>query len=366
LHDRAEQREAGSADEVEHPGNTRRAVFVVRARDRVIVRSGAVALSDERRQELVARLALAAPSRAVDRVTVEVVQALRGAGVRALVLKGPVFGRWLYGDDEVRTYVDSDLLIDPENIGPTAEVMLGLGFRLPTASKYGTLPHSQSWARDRGREELVDLHTTIVGATARREVVWAALSRGAEPFVLAGAEVEGTGSAASALTVALHAAAHGIHNERTRQDLQRALERADVDTWRATRDLATEVGAEESFAAGLRTLPAGAALAATLDLTAPTSVEVILRAQGFPRGTAILARLRAAGWRSRGRLVTQAIVPDPAYMREWSAKRGRSGEHLAVAYVRRIVGGVPIVGRSLRAVVAARRRERSIREENSR
>ena len=236
------------------------------------------------------------------------------------MLKGPVFDRWLYGDGDVRLYADSDILVAPARAEHAAEAMLALGFHAQTASEYGALSHAQFWARG---EELVDLHTSLLGATVEREAVWAALSRDTESFALAGVTVEGTGPTASALVAALHVTAHGAPDQKAREDLARAIERTDGETWRAARRLAIEIGSEESFAAGLRTLPAGTALAEQLDLPVPVSVEVILRAQGFPAGTGVLERLRSATWRMRVKLLAQAVVPDPEYIREWSAKRGR-------------------------------------------
>ena len=48
----------------------------------------------------------------VDRVTAEVVTAMREAGIRSL-LKGPSIATWLYGDGGARPYDDSDLLVAP-------------------------------------------------------------------------------------------------------------------------------------------------------------------------------------------------------------------------------------------------------------
>jgi Uncharacterised nucleotidyltransferase len=328
-----------------------------------------VRLTSEKRQALVTRLALGAASRAVDRVTAEIVISLRDAGVRPIVLKGPVFERWLYGATGVRTYGDTDVLVAPGQVEIAVDVLTSLGFSLRALSRYnnaisGGGGHGQCFARGGMDGELVDLHSSVVGAAAEREAVWSALSRDTESIEVAGVDVEGTGVAANALIVALHAAAHGAGHARTQEDLARALDRADIGTWRDAHALAVEVDAVECFAAGLRTLPAGAEVAAVLGLPDAVSADVVLRAYGAPRGAVFIARLRAAGWRTRTRLVARAVFPGNDYIREWSALRGRAHDPPVVGYVRRLAERLRTVVPAMRAVTAARERELNSRADS--
>src|SRR5437588_904141 len=52
----------------------------------------------------------------VDSVTVEVLPALSGGGVRALLLKGPATVEWLYDEEHGRSYADTDVLVSPDDL----------------------------------------------------------------------------------------------------------------------------------------------------------------------------------------------------------------------------------------------------------
>ena len=141
-------------------------------------------MTSEKRAAIAARLAKAAPSRAVDRVTIEVVQAFHGAGIRPVLLKGPVFeSTWLYTRDEPRSYGDTDLLVAPPQRGPgRGGAPAALGFGLLALSRHGPPIHAETWARGGLEGSLVDLHTSIAGATVDPATVWSVLMAGTETF----------------------------------------------------------------------------------------------------------------------------------------------------------------------------------------
>lgn len=64
---------------------------------------------------------------AIDALTAEVVSAFTGEGIGTVVLKGPVLARWLY-PGEVRPYVDSDLMVAPDDRARAVGVLERLGF----------------------------------------------------------------------------------------------------------------------------------------------------------------------------------------------------------------------------------------------
>jgi hypothetical protein len=122
--------------------------------------------------------------------------------------------------------------------------------------RHGLPTEVERWDRGGLAGALVDLHTSIVGATADPATVWSVLSAGAETLELAGSRVLGTGSEANALIVAVHAAAHGSDGfERPCEDLTRALARCELETWQAAHRRAIAIGAEPAFAAGLAWFP---------------------------------------------------------------------------------------------------------------
>src|SRR6187455_2943448 len=69
-----------------------------------------------------------ARSLAIDLMTVEVVRALAGAGIAAILLKGPAVLDQLYDPGEHRAYVDCDLLIPAAAEPAVAAVLRQLGF----------------------------------------------------------------------------------------------------------------------------------------------------------------------------------------------------------------------------------------------
>ncbi len=289
------------------------------------------------------------------------VQALRSAGIRALLLKGPVFDRWLYTRDEPRSYCDTDLLVEVPEREAAVEVLATLGFRRLARSQaagHGLPTHAESWARGGLAGSIVDLHTSVVGATADPATVWSVLSPGTETFEVAGLGVEGTGLEANALIAALHAAAHGVGEfERTGEDLARALTLCGLATWHGAHRRALAIGAEPSFAAGLRMVPAGQQVADALSLPRSTTASVVLHLDA-PTGAIFLERLRGVGWRTRARVMARAIAPEREYVREWSTLSGRPDEPLIMGYSRRSLERLQTLVPAVRALAAARRTER--------
>src|SRR5215211_5077419 len=123
---------------------------------------------------------------AVDTVTAEVVTAMRNAGLRPLLLKGPSVALWLYGDDVPRPYGDSDLLLSPESQRAAQDVLRALGFR-PLG--YPVPWESQAWMR-RSDQAAVDLHRSLIGAAAAPARVWEELATDTETLPVGGVDVE--------------------------------------------------------------------------------------------------------------------------------------------------------------------------------
>src|SRR5438874_1310085 len=137
-------------------------------------------VTTERRHAKVALALKAARRHSVDYVTTEVVGALRRAGIRAIVLKGPVFARWLYRDGSIRTYDDSDVLVASGDVAAASDVLRDLGFEplVEPSEAYSasrTPAHARCWARGGMEGDLVDVHSSLAGADADQQVVWAAV-----------------------------------------------------------------------------------------------------------------------------------------------------------------------------------------------
>ena len=122
---------------------------------------------------------------------------------------------------------------------------------------------------------------------------------------------------------------------KVRHDLGHALERAERAVWEEATRLAHSAGALTTFAAGLRLLPDGEAVAHDLGLPSDVPVEAALRRHGgappFAVGMEWLAT--APGLRGKLRVIGRKVFPPPAFMRAWKplARRGPLG--LAAAYL---------------------------------
>ena len=272
----------------------------------------------------------------VDVTTAEVLRAFERAGLRSILLKGPTLQRELYGGDS-RPYRDTDLLVSPAELDRAGPLLSGLGFALALDHRDHVFvePHAQEWTRAQPLR-VVDLHWRVPGVRLGDQAAWELLSARARPFMVAGGEGRALDRAGIALLVALNAANSGDEAARPALDLARALDRFEPGTWAAAVRLADELEATDALAAGLRSTPAGEAIAAEHGLGAVHSRLLRLTAGGPTPGVHGLLRIsEAQTTRARLRALRAVLLPPPALMRATNpaARRGRSA--LALAYARR-------------------------------
>lgn len=309
--------------------------------------------SEQQYLTLGANLALAA-------LGAEVSEALHAAGVRSILIKGPLLVRWLYGSETARASSDLDLLIDAATVGAAEAVLEQLGFaRVVIGVGAVERPrHASTWVRASDARP-VDLHTTVVGVGVSPPEAWAALEARTAHETLEGAAVEVPRPEARLVLIALHAAQHGEREPQPLRDLARALEVATWAQWREAAALAEQLRADAAFVAGLDLLEPGRALRDELGLSTARTVEASLRAKTAPPLTLGLEWFtHLPGLRPRLRFVFRKTFPPPAFMRLWSplARRGRVG--LVVAYLWRPVWLVLRGGPALAALRRARRDSR--------
>jgi hypothetical protein len=272
----------------------------------------------------------------LDAAAVEAFDAFDAAGIDALLLKGPVLARTLYAATEHRGYSDVDVLVAPRHLDRTRQILGAL--------EYVSLPeqlgldeaardrYAESWARVGGRADaglMVDLHWTLAGSEAPRQVVWEAMRRRQTWIELDGRRVPTLNREALALHVALHAARHGAAEAvpQPMEDLARALERWPLQVWREAERLARDVHAIMTFAAGLRQIPEGVALARVLHLPATDELQwAIDHRRDRPRGTLHLEALsQAATLGERVSVLRRALHPPRkwiAWQYPWASDRG--------------------------------------------
>lgn len=282
--------------------------------------------------------------------------------MRPILLKGPAIASWLYNDG-TRSYVDVDLLADPEQLEQAGEVLQGLGLeRLVDERLRGafTEPHAVGW-RHLGEPVGVDLHWRIPGIGADPGRAWERLSNQTAPVEVAkGAEIEALGLPARTLHLSLHAIHDGRGGAQAMRDLQRGVEMVDPDVWRSASRLATELDAAEPFAAGLRLTPGGIALADRLGLPQALSSQWALWGQTPPPGGLRLLQLaEAKGIAAKMRALRVMVAPPAGYIRGHYPSTRSSWAQLASAYLRRPLAGIRQAPAAIRAVRRARAEARS-------
>jgi Uncharacterised nucleotidyltransferase len=287
-----------------------------------------------------------AQSLSVDLVAAEVVEALRRAGVRSILLKGATFAKWLYRDGDLRLYTDVDLLIRRTDTSIAHAVLARLGFH----HAFDSHPYFVRGADD------VDLHCSLKGVQADEERVWSVLSKMTESQEVGGVEVEALVAPARALHVALHAAQHGRDWLTPMEDLRRAVDFLPFEVWETAAGLAEKIEASAAFATGLCLLPAGEATAVRLNLERAASVETVLRSKTPPPLALRFAELHAIrGLGGRIRFIVRKLFPSRAYIRFAMpvARKGPLG--LVIAYCWRLVRLSFRAGPGFRAWLRARR-----------
>jgi len=231
--------------------------------------------------------------------------------------------RWLYDGPGDRSYRDIDLLVSDL---PAAERQLeDLGFRFVTEDL-----HARVWLR--GPINL-DVHARLVGVRADPEKAFERLSSGAEVLDVGRGRVRILPPAARVMHLALHAAQHGPGDEKALEDLRRGISRLPEQVWEAAAELAGELDAGPSFAAGLALLPEGRALADAIgfpwrEVAGHTGDEVPPVARG------LVLLMGAGGFRAKGAFLLRELFPTRSYLRATVplARRGSFGLLLARAW----------------------------------
>lgn len=272
-----------------------------------------------------------AQRRRIDGWTAEVVTALRAAGIRPILLKGPAIARWLYADGDARSYRDLDLMVGPRQLHRTETVLMTMGFQEPLATDR-MIMHARIWVRP-ADGAAVDLHRTLHCAEyASAARVWAAVAGDTESIPVGGVDVEIPGAAVRVLHVALHASPAEKRSSQALADLARAIERVDPETWRAAAAVSRRLGVEGAMAQHLRQTPEGAALADQLRLpdTGPVSAYMaagVTRPDVSASGFMLWSLASQKGPGARVRWILRHQFPSRPFMEHYypMARRGAVG-----------------------------------------
>lgn len=296
---------------------------------------------------------------AVDAVTAEVVGALRAAGARGILLRGPAISSWLYraAVEAIRAYDDIDLLVSVNAVDRASAVLERLGFsnRSAALAPGESVEHSTEWHRP-GSPVPVDLHRSLLGVKAEPPEPWETLASDTLTLSVAGCGVEVPSIPARAMVVVLHSAAHGRDHAKPLRDLDRALEQAEPGLWTDAAAVAARLGATPAFSAGLQLLPAGCPVAERLGIADAPDTEAALLASSPPPTAYGFARLAATtGLFTKLSFLARKLVPSPAFIRHAFpiARRGPLG-HL-LGYLWRPIWLLSHAGPGLIAWLRARR-----------
>lgn len=286
----------------------------------------------------------------------EVCWTLERVGVPHVVLKGASVADWLYAPEE-RRFGDVDVLVPADRLAAalTALAARDLHHELAGAAVGEAAVHSVTLRRRTPAGGLyeVDVHTAFPGLEVAD--AYAALAEHVTTMPVAHRSVPVLAEPARLVLLVLHAGRNGVAAAQSVQDLRRALARIDEPAWRVAGELVRGWGATGLFAAALRMLPEGAALADRLALPTRASAAWRLRTMSAPGPAHRLNQLLEAPWPQRLRLLAREALPTAPFMRyAWPlARRGRLG--LTAAYVQRWCGLGVRLPRMWRLVRAVRR-----------
>lgn len=132
-----------------------------------------------------------------------IMKALAAQGVRARIVKGPVFARKLYRHATDRPFTDIDMLVDPTSIDEANSVIAECGFVLASGEAHSHELQEFKWLEKENSSLLIELHGNLVHDCGMRR----RLSLGFRQLkIIDGGEVD---TPASLLTIAIVHAAGG-------------------------------------------------------------------------------------------------------------------------------------------------------------
>ena len=275
----------------------------------------------------------------LDQITVEVISVLRANAIESILLKGPTMAQWLYDHGE-RSYVDVDLLVPLEEYGRVGSVLTECGFVAPPEDLSLNRPRaSREWIRATD-DTVVDAHLWLEGIGIQPANVWEILAEGSEYMMVSGQQVAVLAPPARSLHVALHAAQNGRSGTQALKDLERAIDKVAIETWREAAELAITLDALPAFTTGLSLDPRGPDLLRRLSIELVHSVDVAVISAAVPHQV----RSTALGWewlssrstvRGKAGYIFQKLFPPPTWMKARYPAGQRGGVGLMMSYPQR-------------------------------
>jgi hypothetical protein len=262
-----------------------------------------------------------------------VVTRLRGAGIEAVVLKGPLFSQWVYGDLGSRRFADLDLLIEQRARTRAVELLRPAGYTLAegmsTAAASVIYAGVGAWPLDHADAFRLDLHWQPQALRFGSPLDGREVLRDSSVISIAGCDLRIPSPTHAATLTLVHAAKHLWASLELVLSIAHLMRRDDID-WLRVRASAARGNVWSGVAAGLAL--AGALFECDLprplrDIPLPKAVpDLQSAARAFlsmpdVAGAARLAEFRAHGGSldtRRGRIryaCWRLLAPTPL---EWS------------------------------------------------
>lgn len=286
----------------------------------------------------------------VQREVQMLLDALGGAGLPVLVIKGSALAYTIYAKPWLRPRTDTDLLVREDSVPAATRALETCGYARCDAISTGVLvSHQIAFERtdSHGAHHVIDLHwkianPQIVADSLPFDVLW----HDAQPAAALGVNARVPSTVASIALACVHRLAHHQGHDRLiwLYDLKLLTALLGDDGWLALRDLACSRGIASLCLDGLQ--QARSRVGAHL----PTDVELALAAaapqepshsyvEGPVRKRDVLVSdLKVLGtWSARLQLLREHVFPPPAFIRQRYSTKARW--LLPVFYVHRLVTG---------------------------
>jgi hypothetical protein len=269
------------------------------------------------RSTTMARLAAAARTLVLDRLTAAAADTLDAAGIPFLLLKGPAVADAFYDATEFRGYQDVDLLVPADRYADAVHRLVEAGWHRPqehwSLEELAISGENLIFRAPEGPVQL-DLHHSFHGVR-RPEAAWSVLAADPRRLQVGERSVPAPSLPVQGLLAALHAST-GTAGSHSHEDLRRAVQRLPVEDWQAAVGMARRLGAEGAVAEALRLVIPDSPLLRRLDLTEAEDIEVQARQSTVGPYAYTWYRIRAVGsLRGRLAMLLLKIFPTPAFAR---------------------------------------------------
>jgi putative nucleotidyltransferase-like protein len=272
-----------------------------------------------------------------------ILDAFEQAGIKTILVKGPVVSLLAYGDPAVRSFVDLDLLVRDAAILPASKILTAIGFKAKVsegAISAGKIPGEYLFQLA-DAQRIVDLHTEKTFRYYPRPMRIEDLFTRQQRVRLEGREIPALSLEDEMVLNCIHGAKHFWERLIWPADIAAIVARHPEIAWDRVRRAASDVGAERMVHVGLLLaesllgVPVPAEMATTTDKDEVArdlarQVKIWLPTAGYkppPLHQRALFRLRMGGGGRRGAAYLMRLSFSPTE-EDWSEENAERGSRL--------------------------------------